>query len=310
LIVYFFHPRSTLYKLDAANFAGDRVKVITVDRPEREVKRLAKEFADTYGITHVPNLDWRFAASAVRAMHIMERSLLPGRRVDWMAQTICAGFGPVGIYDCWSWLIGKKLMPADMVPSFLGIQQAANAPIVRAWEKGSRRITEQDIVANSLESYIEPGLYNTNPNINYANLNDLNERYGGAFLAVEGDDYSTYEQTVINWFRDAGLEFTRMPQSGEILERAGILTGVGILKAIEVGVLEQGSRVLYLLTGGFRKLSSFNRLQPDVEVDGEKSIAGWIQQLGRQFGLRSRWNELTPAANPVAPERIHARKGL
>ncbi len=50
LQVYFFHRKSTLYKLDAANSDWDGVKVITVDRPEREVKALALTFANAYGV--------------------------------------------------------------------------------------------------------------------------------------------------------------------------------------------------------------------------------------------------------------------
>jgi hypothetical protein len=166
------------------------------------------------------------------------------------------------------------------VPRFLGIQQAANAPIVRAWQAGEREITKQHTDNGNLGRYIEPGLYNTNPRINYSNLIDLMDRYGGAFLAVDGDSYQMYEETVIGWFRDVGLEFTRKPQTGEILERAGILTGVGIMKAIEQGVVNQGSRVLYLLTGGFRRLSSFERLQPDLEVNGTRPIDEWVKELG------------------------------
>jgi len=286
LFVYFFHPKSTLHKLDAANFDWDGVKVITVDRPEREVKILAREFADTYRLAHVPILDWRFAASTVRAMHIVEQLFMSQRQVDWLAQTICAGFGPVGVYNCWSWLVRERVLPPKLVPKFLGIQQAANAPIVRAWQSKEGEMTKQHIGGHTPERYIEPGLYNTNPSINYSNLTNLLDRYGGNFLAVGADDYRTYEEIVIGWFRDAGFEFTINPQTEEILERAGILTGVGIMKAIEQGVVKQGARVLYLLTGGFRVLSSFERLQPDLEVNKAYSIPHWVDCLGIRLGLK------------------------
>jgi threonine synthase len=285
LRVYFFHPKSTLYKLDAANFDWDGVQVITVDRPERDVKVLARGFADAYGIAHVPSLDWRFAASALRAMHIVEQLFMPGRQVDWLAQTICAGFGPVGVYACWSWLIREGLLGPEVVPPFLGIQQAANAPIVRSWQAGAREITKGHPGNGNLQRYIEPGLYNTNPGLNYSNLLDLMDRFGGDLVAVEADEYQTCEETVIGWFRDAGLEFTRIPQTGEILERAGILTGVGIMQAIQQDIVKRGSQVLYLLTGGFRRLSSFERLKPDLEVDQRRSLAEWVHHLGTEFGL-------------------------
>jgi len=285
LKVYFFHPKSTLYKLDAANFDDEGVKVITVDRPEPEVKSLALNFAKTYCIEHVPDVEWRYAASTVRAMHIAENLLSSGNQVDWLAQAICAGYGPVGIYDCWSGLIDEGILPSDVVPPFLGIQQASNAPIVRAWQAGALEITRQLTQGASPDKLIEPGMYNTNPNNNYSNLLNTIERYGGDFIAIDGDDYKSHEDTVTGWFRDSGLEFTINPQSGEILERAGIMTGIGIMNAVDQGHIKKGNRVLYLLTGGFRKLSSFSPLQPDLEVTSSQSINGWVRELGSILDL-------------------------
>lgn len=287
LRVYFFHPKSTLYKLDAANFDWDGVTVITVDRSEREVKILARDFADVYEIAHVPALNWRFAASVVRAMHIAEKLLIPQQRVDWLAQTICAGYGPVGVYNCWSWLIGEGLLEPDTMPRFLGFQQAANAPIARSWQAGEREIKQQPTDQGTLGRYIEPGLYNTNPSINYSNLINLMNRYGGDLLTVDKGEYQKYRETVIGWFRNAGLEFTRIPQTGEILERAGLLTGIGIMKAVDKEIVKQGSQVLYLMTGGFRRVSSFEPLIPDLEVDETRPITDWVCDLGTALGLGS-----------------------
>jgi threonine synthase len=285
LQVYFFHPKSTLYKLDAGNFTWDGVKIITVDRPEKEVKLLARSFAEAYGLTHVPALEWRFTASAVRALHIAEKIFLPGIDVHWLAQTLCAGFGPVGVYQCWSRLIQKGILRPEAIPHFLGVQQAANAPIVEAWQAGDSEIAEYSPGRNYLGSYIEPGLYNTNPSANYANLINLLKQFGGSFLSVDLLDYHKHEGTVIGWFRDVGLEFTARPDTGEILERAGILTGVGIMKAIENRVVEPGTRVLYLLTGGFRKIPTFEPLRAGIMVDDTRTIAGWVQDLGKEFSL-------------------------
>jgi hypothetical protein len=54
-----------------------------------------------------------------------------------------------------------------------------------------------------------------------------------------------------------------------------LLTLVGVIGAIEDGRLEPGQRVLALVTGGFRQLSSFNPPTPDVEVDGSRSEQDW-----------------------------------
>jgi threonine synthase len=281
--VYFFHPKSTLYKLDANNFKWDGIKVITVDRPEQDVKQLAKDFAQTYGLVHVPNLSWRFAASAVRAMHIAEL-LFERQKIDWLAQTICAGFGPVGIYDCWSELSERDLIDSRFIPPFLGIQQETNAPIVRAWEAKSPQIKVEDSDHDN-QDYIEPGLYNTNPGVNYANLLKVMSQYGGDFLAVSKDEYRNYEGMIVSWFRNAGLEFTRISATGEILEKTGVLTGAGILKAIDLKLIPKGSKVLYLLTGGFRKYTNFTPLKPDIEVDQSQPVPELVRIIGTMFGL-------------------------
>jgi threonine synthase len=285
LRVYLFHPKSTLYKLDAANFDSDSVKVIVVDRPEPEVKALARNFAEAYQITHGPNLQWRYAASAVRAMHIAEQLDQNQMQVDWLAQTICAGFGPVGIYNCWDRISRSGRSVASDLPRFLGVQQAANAPIVRAWQAGEREITKVYTDDGSIRNYIEPGLYNTNPSANYPNLIGIIHQFGGHLLTVDAGEYHEHEDRVVSWFRNEGLEFTRIPETGDILERAGILTGVGIVKAIDRGAIKVGSRVLYLLTGGFRKVPSFRRFEPSFEVPATESIAAWVGYLGALLGL-------------------------
>ena len=44
---------------------------------------------------------------------------------DWVTQAICAGFGPIGIYDGFSRLVSQGLMESGSVPRFLGLQQDA-----------------------------------------------------------------------------------------------------------------------------------------------------------------------------------------
>jgi threonine synthase len=282
--VYFFHPKSTLYKLDANNFRWEGIKVITVDRPEPDVKQLAKDFAHSYGLVHVPSISWRLAASAVRAMHISEMLIKRHQKIDWLAQTICAGFGPVGIYDCWSELIRRNLIGADLVPPFLGIQQEANSPIVRAWTSNSSQVSAE-IPDNDNHDYIEPGLYNTNPSVNYLNLINVMHQFGGDFLSINKEYYQACEEKIIGWFHDRGLEFTRNNTTGDILEKAGIITGAGILSAIEQKKIPKGSKVLYLFTGGFRKYSNFTSLKPDIEVDHTQTIPNVVKLIGNQFGL-------------------------
>jgi threonine synthase len=281
----FFHPKSTLYKLDAVNFDWGGVRLVCTDLPERRIKSLALAFARRYGLTHVPDTRWRLAASAVRAMYLLESTMAPEDRVDCIAQTICAGYGPVGIYSCFSELSRKDLLCRSAVPRFLGFQQEANSPMVRAWSEGEREIRAHHVKPRP-DEYIEPGLYNVNPEHNYTRLFDLVRYYGGDLRAVSAEDYTSRVGLVLTWFRDAGYEFTQAPgRDGDVLEKTGLLSGVGIVKAIEEGRVRAGERVLFLLTGGFRKVQSRAPPVPDVTIDASRTEDAWVEALGRRFGL-------------------------
>lgn len=281
--IYFFHPRTTLYKLDHRNFDWPGARLISVDRNERDVKALALSFASHHGLLHVPDIRWRLAASSVRALFLLENTLGKGRRADFIAQTICAGYGPAGIYNCFSELEREGLLVREEVPSFLGFQQEANSPMVRAWRDGRREIRPQHVCPRP-DEYIEPGLYNTNPERNYTRLFDLMRYFGGDLASVSKEDYERYLPVVLGWFERRDLRFSR-DAAGEIVEKTGLLTGVGIAKAIDQGMAPRGSRIVYLLTGGFRDVERFETPAWDALVDESRSVEGWVAELGARFGL-------------------------
>jgi threonine synthase len=286
LEVFVFQPATTLYKLDGGDYDDSRVRLIAVDLPERSVKALAESFAEHYAILHAPDFHWRIAASAVRAMFILEHALAPRTGVQHVAQTMCAGFGPVGVYECFSALATSGLVRPSEVPRFLGFQQDANCPMVRAWLEGSREIGSGHVEAHP-ERYLEPGLYNTNPGESYARLFQLMRTFGGDLLALSNRDYARYAPQVTRLLEQAGIELTRL-DGGELIEKTGVLTGVGILKAIATGRIRRGEGVVYLLTGGRRvRAGAPRRVAPLVEVDGSRSIDEWIVEIGRQCGLVS-----------------------
>jgi len=298
---FFFHPRTTLYKLDAASFAWGGARLICADLPERQVKSLALAFARRHGLSHVPDVRWRLAASAVRALFLLEQMAGPGGRVDAIAQAVCAGYGPVGIYGCWSMLAREGLLSPDRAPRFFGFQQEANAPMARAFHAGDRELDDRHVQPRP-EEYIEPGLYNASPRGTYPLLYDLVTRHGGDVGAISAADYAAHRDRLIEWFRGAGHELTRAPGRGdEILEKAGLLAGVGILKAIEAGQLRPGERVLWLLTGGFRKVRTAAPPVPDAEVDASLPEQAWVEELGRRFGLSPIQRAVLDAMDAAVP---------
>ncbi len=283
-----FQPHSTRYKLNAAPPAADGVHIVSAALPEPQIKALARRFGERFGVRHVPALPWRLAASATRAMFILEAAQASAQPVRWIAQAVCAGYGPVGIYRCLGRLVDRGWLHPDRVPRLLGIQQRANAPMVRAWRDGARRIDprhRQNLERRGVEHrYLEPGLYNTDPGANYTRLVRCLERFGGELLGVDADDYQRHCERLISWLGAAGITLTRDPGSGEILEKAGLLAGVGILRAVERGLIAPGERALYLFTGGARRLRPAARAphQP-IEIDDSHDLETWVELLGQRL---------------------------
>ncbi|WAS90782.1 pyridoxal-phosphate dependent enzyme [Nannocystis punicea] len=282
LEAFLFQPRRTLYKQRGDHF-GAGVHLIGVDLPEPDVKRLARGFAERYGLAHVPDVRWRLAASAVRAMFVLESAEALGR-IDCLAQTVCAGFGPAGIYQCFAALRRHGLLRRSEVPRFLGFQQEANAPIVRAWQAGQPELAREHVRPEP-DRYLEPGLYNTDPAREYARLAALLREVGGEMLALSDDDLARHQAPLLARMRAAGFEFSRLPGSDEVVEKTGLLTGVGVLKAIDEGRVAPGERAMLMLTGGVRELAGAAPPSPALVVDASRSEAEWLDELGRTFGL-------------------------
>jgi len=282
---FLFQPTRTLYKQRGDHF-GAGVHLIAVDLPEPEVKQLARRFAERFGVAHVPDVRWRLAASAVRAMFVLESTADTIGAVDCLAQTVCAGFGPSGIYQCFAALRRQGLLRRSEVPRFLGFQQEANAPMVRAWQAGEPALGREHVRPDPAR-YLEPGLYNTDPAREYARLAALLREFGGDMLALSDDDVARHGAEVLAQLRAAGFEFSRLPGSEEVVEKTGFLTGIGLFKAIDAGRMAAGERALCMLTGGVRELAGSTPPTPALTVDASRSEADWLEELGRVFGLRA-----------------------
>jgi hypothetical protein len=249
----------------------------------------------------VPDIRWRLAASAVRAMHVLESTAQHGITLDWLGQIACAGYGPVGIHNCFSEIIREGWIKKDVVPRFAVFQQDANAAMVHAWQDQSREIGERHVVPQA-DQYLEPGLYNVNPGRNYTRLFDLLTYFGGGLFAVTAADCERYEPLVLAALERVGIRLARNA-AGQLLERAGVLTGVGILKAIDAGHIAKGSRVGYFLTGGMRPAGRRAAIPtPHARIDDTRSEAEWIDRLGQVFALSPAAGRMSDALFPRRSE--------
>lgn len=268
LETFFFCPLDNLDLLDSGLFDHGRAHLIAV-RDRGRVKELAGLFARTAGIRHVPDKSWRYAGGMLRGLFLLEQ-MLAGGRFDWISQTVSAAFGPIGIYN----VLNAFREELGGLPGFLGIQQEANCPMVRAWKPeaakrpGGAGKERQRLLARIM--YDEsPDTYET-----YRDLHRLLTLTRGDLLTVNGEEFDSYLRPsaghgpILELLRSRGIAIRL--RSGDVLDKAGMIALVGTLKAIDTGVIPAGGSVLCAMTGGV--CSSDGRARPELTVRDARDV--------------------------------------
>ncbi len=283
---FFFHPDTTSWKLDDALFESSRAHLISVDKPEKEVKKAALLFAEMSGVPHIPAMEWRFVATGLRALFVFESIRERRLRFDWISQSICAGYGPIGFYDRVGRLLSEGAIGRELVPKFLGIQQESCSPMARAWRKGHRQLEAEDIVGASGE-LLDPALYNTNPAGSYPLLQRHLLEYGGELRPLSREGYERHLPLVRRELANSGIRLKTRQMDGreEIMEKAGIMALAGTLAAIDEGTIRKGETVLSFFTGGAGDFSGREGVPECLikqEDDLTVAVEGYWKKLQRQ----------------------------
>ncbi len=262
---FFFHPKSTSWKIDGKIFNSPKTHLISVDKPEKEVKKAALLFAELSGIKHVPEIDWRLTATGLRAFYVFEYSLKNKIQFNWISQAVCAGYGAIGFYNIAKKFIQEGGINKKKVPKFLGVQQKALSPMVKAWKNKHSQILPQDIVSSSAKLF-SPALYNTNPDKSYSLLYKHLLNFGGNLLTLNKKDYKIYLPLLLKALAKNGINLNTRKINGKdvILENAGLVGLGGTFKAIDEGIIRKGEIVLSFLTGG---VSGYSGKQAAAEFE-------------------------------------------
>lgn len=247
LETFFFVPTENVALLDGPAFEAPTAHVIAVNDP-REVKATAGAFAERNGLTRVPQLAWRLQASAFLGCFVLEHMLVHGP-YDHLVQGISAGFGPIGIYGVLE-AHGSRLA---RLPTFLGVQQAGNCPMVRAWRGAP---PDEGPVVASTSGLLAKVMYDGQPRT-YGTFDALRR-----ILVSTGGDLTTLDEGEFDRVLSQGVDGRAVlellaaqdlhiaQRDGGIVDKTGLMGLVATLREITSGRIREGARVLVCLTGG------------------------------------------------------------
>ncbi len=273
---FLFIPDDNLQLMNSRSFRDKKSHLVTVENAG-EVKKAAHLFSGITGIPHIPDIEWRYQASMLRGLFILEQMLTKGR-FDWITQTISAAFGPIGIYR----ILSQFKDQVGDLPGFMGIQQLANCPIYRAWN--SRRPGIKPVETGPAEKLLTRVMYDSKPQT-YGSFNefiDLLNAVKGDLTTIsrtEFEDLLKHEfhgKGILRLLKDNGIEITLRDR--EVVEKTGLISLAGTLKEIDGGTIASGSRVLCCITSGMS--GADGKAQPEFVIkDPETMVSEYSRKL-------------------------------
>jgi threonine synthase len=266
---WFFVPAENLDLLESSVFSAPGSHLVAVEDPG-QVKPCAEAFAELHDLPRVPKPGWRLNASRLIGCSLLER-LLRGDRWDCFVQTISAAFGPIGVYD----VLTEHLDGAPGPPRFIGIQQAVNSPMVRAWRAGGFDGSAPPVRAT--RNLLSRVMYDSAPQTygTFAPLERLLTTTGGHLDTLDHQEFAAGLElsieggSVLEHLERAGVRIGHRGE--EILEKAGLIAILGTIKQIERGRIPAGARVLVFLTGGTALPDG--RAEPDFVLADARRVA-------------------------------------
>lgn len=275
LETYCFIPHENIDLLDSKFFASPKAHLISVEDPGM-VKKATHLFESLFNLKHIPETSWRYEASRFRGLFILEH-MLGKLKFDWIAQTISAAFGPIGIYWAFKHL-GKGLGRA---PRFLGVQQEANCPLYRAWK--AKRQTLWPLKIDSTSRLLTRVMYDVKPHTygTYKDLLDVLHDSNGEITTINGREFTKLLEMEFDGVGVRGLLRGHGIDIGEeVVEKTGLMALAGTLKTIDKGEIPEGKRVLSCLTSGVYVADG--RTKPEFTISSLRSV---MRDYGKQLSL-------------------------
>ncbi len=268
LETYLFLPAENLDLLDSSVFDRPHTHLITVGDPG-QVKPATHAFAELHDLVRIPKPGWRFQASKLIGCFLLEQAL-EGPFYDCMVQSISAAFGPIGIFQ----VLTDSLPAGTPLPRFIGIQQAANCPMYRAWRgeepaavgrpvRSTRKLLTRVMYDNAPQTYGTFESLRVLLNDTGGHLDTLDHRE-----FAQGLDRRFQGRDLVAVLDEVGIAIGL--REGEVLEKAGLIALLGTLKQIDAGKIQPGERTLVCLTGGTARPDG--RVVPDCRIEDASQI--------------------------------------
>ncbi len=268
LETFCFVPEENLPLLDSKAFLPDTAHLVSVSDPSL-LKTRAAEFARDNGLVHIPKPQWRYEASMLIGGYLLEQ-FLDGPRYDVIVQSISAAFAPIGIYR----VLRAHRESLMELPRFIGIQQAANCPMAKAWHRQSGNGDQEGV--HSTAELISKVMYDSNSHTygTFDEFHDILEDVGGDVDVIGREEFDaalagSFGHGVLATLSAAGVEIGM--RDGEVIEKTGVMALAGAIKQIDAGRIAAGSRILVCLTGGAGVRDGM--AVPTLRLDGEQAVA-------------------------------------
>lgn len=260
--------------LSARMFNGSRNWIVAAAGAQT-LKGVARAFAERLGAQKIPELEWRYAAGMFRGCRIAEQ-ILGGTRIDWISQTVSAGFGPIGIFR----MLSRLDSDLPCRPKLLAVQQAENSPYFD-------RITGQPAPSTTAqEDLLIPAMYDRAP-FTYGAYEDFAPliRSGGEILTVGKNEFAGFlsrrfgEVDIIELLNGAGTQIR--VEDGAICDPTGLVGLAGVIKAVDRGVIRPGETVLHALTSGACPKGA--PPEADAMIRTEEDFEKWVAEATSRF---------------------------
>lgn len=237
--VTIFYMLGNSQKIKPQFFDGENLELIAVDGTESRMKELTQKYSESQRVPWLPRLEIQDFANSVRADFISQFCADRGSHYDWHSQSLSSGYGVFGFYQ------GLQRLEHLTDYKFLGVQQSVVSPFIKRFKPD-----EFSGVNLEEETLIEKTLFRSSPTENlYSRMSNILKLYGGSFSLVTNAVYDSYEEAALSVLQAGGAEVVR-DSSDEIIEKSGLIDLIGVLKAIDGGLIDGGSSVLVSITGG------------------------------------------------------------